>query len=630
MPGVQLTSTDPQMQYLISLYYQGQLKPGMSPAGDNLLDQISNFPPGAIDTQNNPYPNAQPTNAAPNPNSADPYHPVTNPGGTGGTGGAGAGAGMTGSTTPGTGGAANPANPPPPFDPGVQTPNAGSGTGGAAPAAPPEPAEPEDTSGTGGAAPVAPPQTDPVTGEPVGAVDPLAPVNPPTTPSGQPYDPNAYAPGSTNVPTAPVTQPSLGNGNGGTGYGLTPAQAAYQAAQQYNANPSPAEIANGQQLQGLANAGVGGYGAGQQLGGGGAGGGIGGGMGGMPPLNPSAYNPGLLAPAPLNGNGQNFLGSVFSSFQNAQNAANAANAQMYGNIQSGYNQLGQNMANNSNAVQANYNNLANAFGQGGQNLMSQYGNLLNNQTQGYGNIQNNQAQALGNIGQGYTSMLGTALGNLNLLGATEGTDLNQQFQNEAANAQQSLVNRGLNNTTVTDAVQRGIGLDQARAMTNLAEGVNAQTNQTLSQFGNPALQFGQQAVAANTGLGVQGLQNTGNIALTGLGANQDLMNQNAGYLGQAANFANQANQQQTQLGQNQLNFMQSVNQQGPDYNTLANLAMAMGAAGTGYGQNGFNNMPANFPSQNPVGPLPGAQLSNTNYGQPQQQQMPYNMFQTAA
>lgn len=327
---------------------------------------------------------------------------------------------------------------------------------------------------------------------------------------------------------------------------------------------------------------------------------MGGGFGsGLPPITQPPSNTAALA-------------ADVQSFQNAQDAANKANAAMYGNIQQGYNTLGQNLANANSQLGNLYGQRTNDFATGAANVLGNYGNLLNAQTQGYGNIQQNQAQGLANVGQGYTSMLGNALNNLNLLGQTEGTDLNEQFQRAAANAQQSLIDRGLNNTTVTDAVQRGIGLDKARALTNLAQNVAQQTNNTMAQFGFPALQFGQQAIGANTGLATQGLGNEANIAEQGLNAQQNFLPQISGLQGEALNFGNQAQQQQTQLGQNQLNFMQGVNQTGPDYNTLAQLMIAAGQAGTGYGTNGFNSLPT-LPAPQPMGNLPGASLSTPNY-----------------
>lgn len=337
----------------------------------------------------------------------------------------------------------------------------------------------------------------------------------------------------------------------------------------------------------------------------------GGGLGGLGTTMPGLFAP---APTPLNANGQNFLQGVFSSFQDAQNAANAANAGMYNNIMGGYNTLGNQMNNVQQSLGDLYGQRTNDFASGASNVLGNYGNLLNAQTQG-----------LGNIGAGYNQLLNNQMSRLGLLGQTEATDINQQYAQNLANQQQDLANRGLGNTTVQSAVARGNNLDQTRALTNLAQNVAGQMNQTEMGAALPGLQFQQQALGQE-----------GNIAGQGLQAQQSFLPQIAGLQGEALNYGQNALGNQMGLGQNQLNFMQSVNQTGPDFNTLANLATAIGMAGTGYGQNGFNNFPSQFPNMNPVGNLPGANLT-APFGQPAQpgqQQQPSasgqqqrNMFQ---
>lgn len=425
-----------------------------------------------------------------------------------------------------------------------------------------------------------------------GALGPLGPGGTPSWPAatGASYDANGnWTPNPSNGPSG-STQPDPTKG-------MTAEQlAAYRAKQQYNNNGLPQQGMSGdpnlngyQSPQGQTVPSSGG-----SIGGGGMGGGF--------PTNPNAYlNPGLFNPAPLDKNGQQFLGNVFSSFQDAQNKANAANAGMYNNVNQGYNQLGASQASNLGGLAGLYGNRTNDFASGAGNVLQNYGNLLNSQTQG-----------LGNIGGGYNQLLNNQMSRLGLLGQTEANDINQQYGQQQAQAQQGLVDRGLGNTTVTNAVNRGINLDQTRALTNNAQNVAAKMNQTEMGAALPGLQFNERAVGQE-----------GNIAGQGLQAQQNFLPQIAGLQGQALDFGNQANQQQTQLGQNQLNFMQGVNQTGPDFNTLAQLATAIGTGGTGPGQNGFNNLPTNFPSQAPVGPLPGANLTPLNY-QPGQQQMQPN------
>ena len=105
------------------------------------------------------------------------------------------------------------------------------------------------------------------------------------------------------------------------------------------------------------------------------------------------------------------------------------------------------------------------------------------------------------------------------------------------------------------------------------------------------------------------------VADQGLQAQQQFLPQIADLQGQALQFGQNAVGAQTQLGQNQLNFLQGINQQGPDYNTLAQLATAIGTGGTGYGQNSWNALPQ-FPRQSVMGSIGGAQFQPM-YGQQQ-------------
>lgn len=325
----------------------------------------------------------------------------------------------------------------------------------------------------------------------------------------------------------------------------------------------------------------------------------GGGMGGMGSPFPSSV-PGLLSQSPnLTGqanaaNGASgFLNGVFGQFQQAQNAANQANQTRANQIMQGYGNLQQQQGNVLGGLAGLYGQRTNDFASGASNVLGNYGQLLSNQTQG-----------LNNIGQGYGNVLNTLLGNLNLLGQTQAQDINQQYTQAQDQANQNMVDRGLGNTTVAQNVDRGYTLDKQRALTNLAQNVAQQVNQTLQSGAYPELQFQQQALGSEA-----------NLANQGLTAQQNFLPQIAGMQGQALDFGNQANLQQTQLGQNQLNFLGSINQPGPDYNTLANLAMGIGAAGMGYGQNVLGGL--QFPSVNSSFPIQAPSLPGINFTQPQ-------------
>lgn len=399
-----------------------------------------------------------------------------------------------------------------------------------------------------------------------GAPD-LGPVLPPATGDGG--SGGGSKPGAGNA--------GAGIGTGGSGLspiGTTAGNAAGEAArnaanQQNGMTPDPnLQGYNSPQAQGM------GSGAGMMPGVGGLG-------GGLPAINTTP--PGIVG-APLNAQGQQFLQGVYGSFQNAQDQANAANKQQYNNVMGLYNTLGSNQA-------GVLGGLAGMYGQTGQ----QYGQTANNVLGGYHDLLNAQTQGYGNVGQGYNQLLNNQMSRLGLLGQTEATDLQQQYDQQHAKANQDLVNRGLGNTTIQQSTDRGIDFDKARALTNLAQNVAGQMNTT--EMGAALPMLNQQN---------QSLGNEAQIAQSGLGAQQGMAGQQAQIQQNAINFGNQAQQEQTGLGQNQANFMQSVNQTGPDYGQLAQLAMAIGSAGTGVGTNGFNNLPTNFPQQAPVGPLGGA------------------------
>jgi len=139
-------------------------------------------------------------------------------------------------------------------------------------------------------------------------------------------------------------------------------------------------------------------------------------------------------------------------------------------------------------------------------------------------------------------------------------------------------------------------------------------NSALTSTAYPALQAQQQGLTNTTNLAQQGLQaNTGlgtQALQTGYQSGQDLAN----LQGQALQFGANANNTQNQIGQNQLNFLNSITQSGPNYNQLASLMQSVGAAGTGYGQNGYGYIPASASSVAPavLGQLQGP--SNASFG----------------
>lgn len=178
---------------------------------------------------------------------------------------------------------------------------------------------------------------------------------------------------------------------------------------------------------------------------------------------------------------------------------------------------------------------------------SNYSNIL----AGYQQTMAQQQTAQGAIGAGYTGLYNNVLGQLAGQGQEQRQQINSDYAAGLGAQSQQLINRGLGNTTVQSAVQRGLAFDQARAGNALSE------------------QLGRQNADYMTNIGGQGLQ-----------------------------FQNQANMQNTQLAQNQLGWMNSVNAPYPDAGIYAQLAQQYGATAEAnkqrnqLGRNGYPGQPA--------------------------------------
>lgn len=393
---------------------------------------------------------------------------------------------------------------------------------------------------------------------------------------------------------------------------LTPAQKRANASDAQNNSAGGASNDFNSQAN-AGNAGMGGYGNS-------GGGSMSGGSGGMIPggnMSPQSLMPGLFAPAPGNNAGAAaLLGNTAQSFQTAQNQSNAANTNLANQITGGYNALSAQSANAEGGLAGLFGRQQDQFAGTANGVNSGFNNLGSTQNQQYNNLVGNLAQGQSGISKGYGDVTNAVMNNLNLYGQAQAQQIAQNAQNQTANANQGLVNRGLGNTTIANSVDSGI--NQNALMANLANEGNTQQmvnnalqsttgNQLQSQQQglNNVTNLSQQGVNANTQLGTQAL----NQQYKG---GQDLAN----LQGQALNFGQNANTTQNQIGEQQLNFLNSINQTGPNYNTLAQLMQSVGAAGTGYGVNGYNNLPASLGNVAPSGQIGSLQgPSNTGFGQ---------------
>ncbi len=183
---------------------------------------------------------------------------------------------------------------------------------------------------------------------------------------------------------------------------------------------------------------------------------------------------------------------------------------------------------------------------------------------GYQAQQNAYNAATGKINTGYTGMVNAAKG----LGQTQMMQVQQNYQRQEAQNAQSLMSRGLGNSSVIDSTNRGTAYDQQMAQL----GVQDQVNQNVQ--GIQAQQLGYRAQAQS------GLAN--------------LQAQQAGFMGSKTNTPVNAAQNVTYGYPHDQNAGQIQNQQ----ISAANFAGSVnGSRGTGSGQGTFYVNTTDGPAQ---------------------------------
>lgn len=194
---------------------------------------------------------------------------------------------------------------------------------------------------------------------------------------------------------------------------------------------------------------------------------------------------------------------------------------------------------------ANYENILSGFQQTAQNQSTAQQAIAG----GYTGLYNNLVDAGNRIGLGYGALQSGVQGTINNIGASQQQAINDYYRQQQGQATQSLVDRGLGNTTVVNSVQRGIGLDQQKANVALAN------------------QMAQLSAGYQSNLGLAGLNYANQAALQAAGQG----NLGLGYQAQAA-------QQNSALAQNQLAFMNSTSAPYPNAGLYGQLATQWGAA----------------------------------------------------
>lgn len=139
---------------------------------------------------------------------------------------------------------------------------------------------------------------------------------------------------------------------------------------------------------------------------------------------------------------------------------------------------------------------ANAYNSALAMNATNYENIL----AGYQQTMAAQTSAQDAIAAGYTRLGNEVLGGIRGAGSTAATNINDAYARMFGEQQQSLIDRGLGNTTVQNAVGRGITLDREKALASAAEQFAGLLAGYQSNLGLASLGSQREALAANTAL----------------------------------------------------------------------------------------------------------------------------------
>lgn len=168
----------------------------------------------------------------------------------------------------------------------------------------------------------------------------------------------------------------------------------------------------------------------------------------------------------------------------------------------------QSLAGQANALQGLGGDPRAAMAQLGQNYTNSYLGALNLNANLFGGIQTGYEalrsqldKQYSDISGGYSKLYGDVLGKIAGTNQTNLQDINTQYAARQGEATQQMVNRGLGNSTVVQNMQRAIEMDRSRART-ASENQFAQLQaQYMNNIGQSGLQAQQQGAQLSSQLG---------------------------------------------------------------------------------------------------------------------------------
>jgi hypothetical protein len=146
-------------------------------------------------------------------------------------------------------------------------------------------------------------------------------------------------------------------------------------------------------------------------------------------------------------------------------------------------------------------NYASAYQDALQANQQNYQNVL----QGYQQTLRDQQAAQQPILQGYRDLQSQVAGTIQGVDQSQRQAIADTYAQQRGQASQSLISRGLGNTTVQDAVNRGLTLDEQKAGVALSNQMAQLQAGYQSQLGGAALNYQNQAAMQNTALAGQQL-----------------------------------------------------------------------------------------------------------------------------
>lgn len=149
--------------------------------------------------------------------------------------------------------------------------------------------------------------------------------------------------------------------------------------------------------------------------------------------------------------------------------------------------------------------LANQYQTGYNSALAQNQAMYQNIMGGYQQTQAQQTDAANAIAGGYSNLYNNVLGGIQGIDASQRQAINDAYAQQSGAATQSLISRGLGNTTVQDSIQRGLLLDKMKADIGLSNQTAQLQAGYMSQLGLAGLDYANQANMQGTGLSARQL-----------------------------------------------------------------------------------------------------------------------------